>query len=1153
MGLSNRVSKLPLGSSQTNLLHQMTTRIRQSLQLQEILQATVTEVCHFLKTDHVMVYQFALDDNTPGDSGDRPVDACYGETLQTGVQAAVVVPILQQDQVWGLLVAHYSEPRTVSEAEVQFLQLVVEQVAIAIAQSGLLSQVQAQVQQEKTVNRIATLLQSEAADPFGAALEAVVKAVSGSGGRLLLLPTQLNLAGELYSYGDQPFHPTLAHSERLEQHSLWQTHGHSEALAIADLYQDARCLALAEVFQSTQIRSLLIIPLQQAQHTIAQHTIAQHTIGYLTLFRNQRETARLWVSAFDPDESRGIGCQAFERRQEQPTQQAQGWTAADLQLVQAIKSHVVTATRHSQWRSQVEALHDRLEQQSQKQTRELTRLLLALDQSSKIASTNALEGTIDGVQGGLLAIGERQQAEEALMLYKRAVDSSSDAIAFADTTGHLFYQNEAHAALYGCETPEIFNQTGGLAACQPDQTVPQAIVQLAITGQSWADEIEQVSRSGRHFSAFARANDIKDEAGNLLGVISVVTDITARKQAEAQLRDQEQFFRAVYEGVEQIIAIIDVLEGDEFCYVGWNPIGEKLAGIPSAAIVGKTPEALFGEANGTALRQNYQRCVNAGMSICYEEYLPFQGQDIWWLTTVNPLKDDKGRINRLVLTATTITERKQAEDALQQKAQQEQLLNQLANQIRSSLDLDEILETAVDSIQGLLNVDRCTFAWYRPHAQPPTWECVYETKPPEFPTILGLYLSDTLGDTAERLHNLEVIRDDDTAASADPHWRQTLLSLGFKSHLSIPMQASSGDIGVLSCSHQRTRRPWKNGEVELLTAVANQLAIALNQADLYKQSRLAAETAQAKAQQLAHALQALQQTQAKLVQTEKMSSLGQLVAGVAHEINNPVNFISGNLNHAAEYSYALLDLLYLYQQHYPQSVPAIQAEADAIDLDFLKEDLPKLLTSMKVGAERIQAIVLALRNFSRMDEAEVKAVNIHDGIDSTLMILQNRIKATAGHPEIQVIKNYSNLPLVECYAGQLNQVFMNILSNAIDALDEYNNQRSLEEQRQQPATLTIQTELAVDRAQGEPSSPHGIHILIADNGLGMAEPVRQRLFEPFFTTKPVGKGTGLGLSISYQVVVDKHGGHLSCLSAPGKGAEFLIELPLVTKGQTSHL
>src|SRR6476646_2681257 len=243
-----------------------------------------------------------------------------------------------------------------------------------------------------------------------------------------------------------------------------------------------------------------------------------------------------------------------------------------------------------------------------------------------------------------------------------------------------------------------------------------------------------------------------------------------------------------------------------------------------------------------------------------------------------------------------------------------------------------------------------------------------------------------------------------------------------------------------------------------------------------------------------------------------MSSLGQLVAGIAHEINNPVNFIYGNLTHAGEYIQDLTALLKLYQQQFPQPTPEIEAEVEAIDLDFLLADLPKLLASMKVGADRIQKIVSSLRNFSRMDEAEMKAVNIHEGIDSTLMILQNRLKAKAEHPEIKVIKEYGDLPLVECYAGQLNQVFMNIISNALDALEESEQVQGLPHSQPQPSQICIRTE-KLDSGW--------VRIRIIDNGLGISDAAKLQLFNPFFTTKPIGKGTGLGMSISYQIVTEK--------------------------------
>ncbi|WP_189523617.1 ATP-binding protein [Nostoc sp. PA-18-2419] len=306
--------------------------------------------------------------------------------------------------------------------------------------------------------------------------------------------------------------------------------------------------------------------------------------------------------------------------------------------------------------------------------------------------------------------------------------------------------------------------------------------------------------------------------------------------------------------------------------------------------------------------------------------------------------------------------------------------------------------------------------------------------------------------------------------------------------------------------------------------------------------------------------QEAKQLASQLVQSEKMSSLGQLVAGVAHEINNPVNFIYGNINFASRYIEDLLKLVHLYQQYYPHPGLEIQNQIEAIDLNFLIIDLPNLLTSMQVGAERITEIVLSLRNFSRLDEAEVKTVNIHEGIDSTLLILENRLKAKPNFVGIQVIKEYGDLPSVECYAGQLNQVFMNILVNAIDALEEslvISHPSFTTDKTQSLSEGNLGLELYKKGLMTNNRGQIRIHtkvtnnkqamIRITDNGLGIPEDIQQRLFEPFFTTKPVGKGTGLGLSISYQIITQKHQGKLECISTVGKGTEFVIIIPLNQK------
>ena len=349
--------------------------------------------------------------------------------------------------------------------------------------------------------------------------------------------------------------------------------------------------------------------------------------------------------------------------------------------------------------------------------------------------------------------------------------------------------------------------------------------------------------------------------------------------------------------------------------------------------------------------------------------------------------------------------------------------------------------------------------------------------------------------------------------------------------------------------------PWKQCEVdaalELKKAMIN---IVLRQADKLEKLNTALQASVAREREktahLKTAMSELQRTQTQLVQSEKMSSLGQLVAAVAYEVTNPINFIYGNLSYANEYSQKLIDLLQLYEQHYPSPSLEIQAEIEIAELEFIVEDLPKLLGSMKVGANRIREIVQSLRNFSRIDEAEIKPVDIHDGLDSALLILSNRLKpkpvSVAGtqyhRPAIHLIKEYGSLPLVECYAVQINQVFMNVLTNAIDALEDAFVNKHLSPQcgREGEQINSGQIRIVTEVCPGKKA----VLVRINDNGWGMTETVRQKIFEPFFTTKPVGKGAGIGLAICHEIAVEQHGGKLSCISAPGKGTELIIEIPL---------
>jgi PAS domain S-box-containing protein len=667
-------------------------------------------------------------------------------------------------------------------------------------------------------------------------------------------------------------------------------------------------------------------------------------------------------------------------------------------------------------------------------------------------------------------------------------------------------------------------------------------------------------------------NPIRDINGRVYRIIGNSMDVTAQKLAERNLKQQEEFLRMIYDGVDMAVFVMDVTPENKFICSGFNAKSLKGLEVTLEQVQGKTPVEAFGEEIGSVWQASYQACVDAGTTISTEETFLRDGERRWHWTTLNPLRDDQGRICHLIGTVIDVTrvrqaelERQASEANYRQVAQREALINRLSMLMRNSLDVEQILSTTVTEIKSQLQVDICSFAWYRSLgeklrdgsiATTHCWEVVHRAKDPNDQSAddqkLSIYPVDACGIINQYTFRGEIYYIEDVEQLEDPVAQSMLRRFRAKSAVFMPIEALRG-VGVVSCFWLESKPPSLSNSLspslensdhpeechqefsqELWQGITAQLTAAINQAQLYK-------TSQRKAKELSHALDDLTKAQTQLIQTEKMSSLGQMVAGIAHEINNPVNFIYGNLTYIQEYTDKLLHLVELYQETFPDPPKVISEEMEDIELDYLQEDLPKIVKSMHLGATRIREIVKSLRTFSRLDEAEMKAIDIHENIDSTLLILQNRLKAKSDHPPIQVVKEYGELPPVECYAGQLNQVFMNLLANAIDALEEKDHQRSAAEMAQDPSKITIYTELLPGK---NPQSPSTMGIRIQDNALGMPQTVIDRIFDPFYTTKSVGKGTGLGLAISHQIIVDKHSGELVVTSEPGKGTTFLVKIPL---------
>ena len=710
--------------------------------------------------------------------------------------------------------------------------------------------------------------------------------------------------------------------------------------------------------------------------------------------------------------------------------------------------------------------------------------------------------TVDFFMAVGIDISDRKQALDALReseeQFRSTFEQAALGICHISLDGHWLFVNQKVCHLLGYTQEQLKALTFGDVTHPDDRNADLEYVRQLLAGEipSYSIQKRYIRQDGSLVWLQLTAMLVREESGKPKYFITVIQDISSRIALEKELALRQARFDAFFNAAPAGLMILD----DSLRFVQINEALAQMSGPSAAEHLGKTIQEVQPHL-AKVLEPMWRQILTTGESFLNievsAEITATPGVMRHWIDSYFLLLDADGLPCGIGGVVVEISDRKRAEEALQKSESRNRALIQALPDILFRISFDGTFLDFHAPTEDALSMPPSLFLGKK----------IHEVMPPEVAEF-----------TMQNI--LKAI------ATGEPQVYE------------YQMQTLDGKISDYEARYA------VSGETEALVIVrdisdkkAAEHALKASEAQLREQ-----------AQELQKTLRELQKTQFQLIQSEKMSSLGQLVAGVAHEINNPVSFIYGNITPATEYAEDLLRLLQLYQEQYPNPTKEIAEEIQAIDLDFLKADFPKVLSSMKMGATRICDIVLSLRTFSRLDEAEMKEVDIHEGIESTLMILENRLRVQPNRPEIQVIKTYGNLPKVDCYAGQLNQVFMNIISNAIDALEIETRDWGLGtgERRidQEEKAFSSLSPVPTIRICTEVRGSNHVSIRIADNGSGINEEVRRRIFDPFYTTKPVGKGTGLGLSISYQIVVEKHSGSLRCFSQMGKGTEFVIKIPI---------
>ncbi len=730
---------------------------------------------------------------------------------------------------------------------------------------------------------------------------------------------------------------------------------------------------------------------------------------------------------------------------------------------------------------------------------------------SPVRDSNGLVTHFIGVQSD---ITDRKQAEEALKQaeakYRSIFENATEGIFQTAPDGRYLSANPALARIYGYDSPSELIAKCSTKNLYADRTRgADFIAEISKNGSLKEFESCVFRRDGSTTWISENVREVRSEGGELLYHEGSVAEIADRKQAESALLQNEAKWRSLILNSSDIITILDA--SGRIVYE--SPSVETVLGYEPEELVGQLALDLIHPDDLPSVISDLEKLIaNPGDPIALEGR--FRRADGSWCfleaVGINLLADPA--VSGIVVNSRDMTARRQAEYRLSKinecflgfttdAADNIQRLTSLAGEL---LGGSSAIYSRVDS--GLLRAIA-------------TWQT-----PPDYPSV----------DRAEGHVCTDVCHKGSDRAVVIPDLQNTIygeidpavIRYQLQSYLGQAVRLGDNYVGAVCVVNTESIAPTE-ADCKLIGIIAGAIGVEEERAAGAARDRQ-------KSRELQTALRDLQQTQMQLVQTEKMSSLGQVLAGIAHEINNPVGFVAGNLCHVRGYVLDLLEIVQVYREEYPNPPAKIQKQAEDIDLEFLAEDLPKLLNSMHTGCERIVEIIQTLRNFSRTDEAKFKPADIHEGLESTLLMLNSRLKAKAHWRGIEVIKEYGELPKIPCHPGQLNQVFMNILANAMDALEESSIPANKTADSTFP-TITIKTETIDNKS---------IRIRIKDNGPGIPEDNIVRLFDPFFTTKPVGKGTGLGLSISHQIVVKKHNGKFQCLSEPGKGTEFIIELPI---------